>query len=323
MASPLETGSTAPTSLAHLIGQRQVIRQVEVALDAAQMDGRRFDHALLVGPPGLGKSAVAQVIACEMAGGFHETLGQSLKAPSDLNALLLGAKDKDVVFIDEAHELRKEFQTALYLALDKQALFIRGASGKPQGIPIADFTLLIATTDEYCLLQPLRDRMKLLLRYEFYSVEELVGVLRQRIRAWQWTADETVLAAIAERSRGTPRLALRLLQSCHRVCRSIGETELTPEHLNQACELEQIDQLGLGPTEQTYLRILADSPTRLNVIASLLGLPPRTVSQVTEAFLLRARLITKNQHGLRELTALGRDYLSTSRQLSVQLAHDQ
>ena len=107
MPSPLETGNTAPTSLAHLIGQRQVIRQVEVALDAAQMDGRRFDHALLVGPPGLGKSAVAQVIACEMAGGFHETLGQSLKAPSDLNALLLGAKDKDVVFIDEAHELRE------------------------------------------------------------------------------------------------------------------------------------------------------------------------------------------------------------------------
>ena len=317
MPSPLETGSTAPTSLAHLIGQRQVIRQVEVALDAAQMDGRRFDHALLVGPPGLGKSAVAQVIACEMAGGFHETLGQSLKAPSDLNALLLGAKDKDVVFIDEAHELRKEFQTALYLALDKQALFIRGASGKPQGIPIADFTLLIATTDEYCLLQPLRDRMKLLLRYEFYSVEELVGVLHHRIRAWQWTADDTVLLAIAERSRGTPRLALRLLQSCHRVCRSIGETELTPEHLNQACELEQIDQLGLGPTEQTYLRLLADGPTRLNVIASLLGLPPRTVSQVTEAFLLRAKLITKNQHGLRELTAPGRDYLSASCQRPV------
>src|SRR5436190_5823343 len=105
MASPLETGSTAPTSLAHLIGQRQVVRQVEVALDAAQMDGRRFDHALLVGPPGLGKSAVATVIAAEMAAGIHETLGQSLKASSDLNVLLLGAQDKDVVFIDEADEL--------------------------------------------------------------------------------------------------------------------------------------------------------------------------------------------------------------------------
>ena len=102
-----DTQNSSPTSLSHLIGQRQVVRQVEVALDAAQMDGRRFDHALLVGPPGLGKSAVAQVIACEMAGGFFETLGQSLKSPSDLNALLLGAKDRDVIFIDEAHELQE------------------------------------------------------------------------------------------------------------------------------------------------------------------------------------------------------------------------
>jgi holliday junction DNA helicase RuvB len=318
MELSLESG-TGPTSLSHLIGQRQVIRQVEVALDAAQIDARRFDHALLVGPPGLGKSAVANVIACEMAGGFHEALGQSLKSPSDLNALLLGARDRDVVFIDECHELRKEFQTALYLALDKRALFVRGSGGKPQGIPIADFTLLIATTDEYCLLQPLRDRMKLLLRYEFYSVEELVGVLKHRIKAWQWIAEESVLPTIAERSRGTPRLALRLLQSCHRVCRALGETDITLAHLSRACELEQIDRLGLGPTEQAYLRILVDGPTRLNVIASMLGLPQRTVSQVTEAFLIRAGLVTKDHQGRRELTAKGREYLSRSSQLPVVL----
>jgi holliday junction DNA helicase RuvB len=313
----VEFGSTGPTSLSHLIGQRQVIRQVEVALDAAQMDARRFDHALLVGPPGLGKSAVAQVIACEMAGGYHETLGQSLKCPSDLNALLLGAKDRDVVFIDEAHELRKEYQTALYLALDKRAIFIRGAGGKPQGISIADFTLLIATTDEYCLLQPLRDRMKLLLRYEFYSVEELVGVLKHRIKAWQWTADDAVLPTIAERSRGTPRLALRLLQSCHRVCRALGETDITMAHLSRACELEQIDRLGLGTAEQSYMRLLSEGPTRLNVISSILGLPARTVAQVMEAYLIRSGLVTKDHQGRRELTQKGRQYLSDSSQLAV------
>ena len=272
----------------------------------------------LVGPPGLGKSAVAQVIACEMAGGFYETLGQSLKSPSDLNALLLEAKDRDVVFVDEAHEMRKEFQTALYLALDKHMLFVRGARGKPQGIPIADFTLLLATTDEYCLLQPLRDRMKLLLRYEFYSPEELIGVLQHRIRAMRWTADDAMLPAIASRSRGTPRLALRLLQSCHRVCRSVGESMLKLEHLHQACELEQIDSLGLGPTEQRYLQLLHDGSARLNVIASMLGLPTRTVSQVTEAFLIREGLIVKDKFGLRELTAKGREHLSANRQTSVQ-----
>ena len=135
--------------------------------------------------------------------------------------------------------------------------------------------------------------------------------------AWQWQADESVLSSIAERSRGTPRLALRLLQSCHRVCRSVGETVITADHLNRACELEQIDQLGLGPTEQAYIRLLAEGPTRLNVLASLLGLPPRTVSQVTEAFLIRAGLVTKDHQGKRELTAKGREYVSNFSQLAV------
>ena len=127
-----------------------------------------------------------------------------------------------------------------------------------------------------------------------------------------------MLPAIASRSRGTPRLALRLLQSCHRVCRSVGESMLKLEHLQQACELEQIDSLGLGPTEQRYLHLLHEGSARLNVIASVLGLPTRTVSQVTEAFLIREGLIVKDKFGLRELTAKGREHLSANRQISVQ-----
>ena len=312
MTSEIE--NIAPTPLAHLIGQRQVIRQVEVALAAAHADGRRFDHALLVGPPGLGKSALAGAIAHEMAAGYLETLGQAIERPFDLSSLLLGANDGDVIFIDEAHELRREFQTSLYLALDKQALYV---NGRRRAIPIASFTLLLATTDEFRLLQPLRDRMKLLLQFQFYSIEELIQMLRQRIRVCQLTAEESVVMTIAERSRGTPRLALRLLQSCYRVCRSIGETELTAENLNTACELEQIDRLGLGPTEQSYLRLLADGPIQLNVIASLLGLPPRTLSHVTEPFLIRARLVTKDHQGRRKLTAHGREHLSNCCQIPV------
>jgi Holliday junction DNA helicase RuvB len=106
--------------LSHLVGQRHVIRQVEVALDACQQDCKRFDHTMLVGPPGLGKSALATVIAREMASEFHEVLGQSLNSVADLNGLLLAARDKDVVFVDEAHEIKRMYQTALYLALDKQ-----------------------------------------------------------------------------------------------------------------------------------------------------------------------------------------------------------
>jgi Holliday junction DNA helicase RuvB len=309
---PADINDFKPSSLSHLIGQRKVIEQVECALDAAQQDGKKFDHALMVGPPGLGKSALAQVVAEEMATGFHEVLGQALNTPAELNALLLGAKKRDIVFIDEAHEMKKDFQTALYLALDKQRIFVKTASGQPLGLPIADFTLLLATTDEFCLLQPLRDRMKLVLRYEFYSDEELAIVLLHRIKALGWSVDDAVLVEIAKRSRGTPRLALRLLQSAHRVARSIGESTITADHLQRACDLEQIDCLGLGPNEQAYLKLLAKGPARLNVLASILALPTRTVSQVVEQFLIRAGLIVKDKNGLRELTSEGREHLSNS-----------
>lgn len=308
---PAEINDLAPTSLSHIIGQRGVIAQVTVALDAAQIDGKKFDHALLVGPPGLGKSALARVIAAEMAAELHEVLGQSVAGPADLNALLLGAKDRDVIHIDECHELATEQQTALYMALDQRRIVLAGGrSGRsPQSIPIADFSLLLSSTDEFDLLQPLRDRMKMILRFDFYDNNELAEVVRQRARALGWRVDDDVLPEIARRSRGTPRLALRLLQSCRRVCRAEGETGITIDHLRRACDLEHLDELGLGPAEQKYLEILAQGVSRLNVVASMLGLPSRTVAEVSEPFLLRSGLIIKDDQGRRQLTSQGREHL--------------
>ena len=165
-----------------------------------------------------------------MATNFHEVLGQSIKNAADLNVLLVGAKDRDVVHIDECHELAKEYQTALYLAVDKKRLIIQGGK-TPMTLPLADFTLLLSTTDEYSLLQPCRDRMKLLLRFDFYSESELVEVLRHRSRALRWTVDETVFPEIAKRAKGTPRLALRLLQAARRCSRAEGESTITSLHL--------------------------------------------------------------------------------------------
>src|SRR5690606_36308370 len=128
---------------------------------------------------------------------------------------------------------------------------------------------------------------------------------------------EEILPLIAQRSRGTPRLALRLLQSCHRCARSAGEDTITRRHLLRACELEQLDDLGLGPTEQQYLRIIAEGPTRLNVIASRIGLPTRTISEVTESFLIRAGLTCKDEQGRRNLTQKGHEHLSNSRSFTV------
>jgi Holliday junction DNA helicase RuvB len=310
-----EINDVAPSSLKHIIGQKSVVEQVAVALEAAFADQRKFDHALLIGPPGCGKTAVAHVIAEEMATDFAECLGQSISSLGDLNGLLLAAKDKTVIHIDEAHELDKSIQTALYLATDRRKVILQGGrtGNAPQTIPLADFTLLLSTTDEYCLLQPLRDRMKLILRFEFYSEDELETLIRQHARALRWQVDEGVLLLIPARARGTPRLALRLLQSCRRVCRSEGESVISVAHVERACQLEQIDDMGLGPTEQKYLEFLAGGASRLNVLASLLGLPARTVSQVTEPFLIRAGLITKDDQGRRQLTALGREHMSKVR----------
>lgn len=311
-----EINDVAPSSLAHLIGQRGVVAQVEVAIEAAFADSKKMDDCLLVGSAGLGKTQVAKVIAAELASQCHEVLGQAIECAADLNAVLLAAKEKDVVFIDECHLLAKEHQTALYLALDQKRIVLPGGKRgqAPQSIPLNSFTLLLASTDEYCLLAPLRDRMKLVLRFEFYTVEEVTEIIRHRSRGLHWSLEEAVLPLIAQRSRGTPRLALRLLQAARRVCRAGGHTTITLAHLEKACLLEQIDTLGLGPIEQQYLQFLAEGASRLNVLASMLGLPARTVSQVTEPFLLRAGLVVKDDQGRRQLTAKGREHLGQSRQ---------
>lgn len=178
-----EINDVAPTSLAHLIGQRSVVEQVRVALDAAQMDGLPFPSTLCVGPPGTGKSQVAKVIAAEMCSEFHEVLGQAIQSAADFNALMLGAKDHDIVLIDEVHELEKEYQTALFLALDQKRVFLQGGrSGRtPQSIPLADFTLLLATTDEFRVLSPLVQRMRLVLRFQFYTIDELLELTRHAV----------------------------------------------------------------------------------------------------------------------------------------------
>ncbi|HEY7328069.1 MAG TPA: AAA family ATPase [Gemmataceae bacterium] len=306
-----------PSSVRHLIGQPGVVEQIVVALDSAQQDNRKFDHSLLVGPPGCGKTAASQIVAAEMGTDFLEVLGQSVNSVADLNALLLQATDRAVVFIDEAHELDKSLQTALYLALDQRRVLLQGSrkGSTPIAVPIKDFTLLLASTDEFQLLLPLRDRMRLVLRFQFYQPEDLAQIVRHRTRALGWEVEESVLPQIAQRSRGTPRLSLRLLQAARRVARAGGESVVTVAHLERACQLEQIDDLGLGPTEQQYLGILLEGPTRLNMLASRLGLPARTISEVTESFLIRVGLVVKDDQGRRQLSAEGR--VHAGRQLLV------
>lgn len=307
-----------PTSLRHLIGNDHVRQQVQVALDASFEDQVRFPDTLLTGPPGQGKSSLANVIAQELVTTLHETLGQSVSGPAELNALLLGAKDGDLIHIDEVHELATEQQTALFICLDQRKLLVTNQQGA-LSIPLAKFTLLLSTTDPHKVLHPLRDRMRMVLELSYLSESELAEVVRQRSMVLGWNVADEVPIEIAIRGRGTPRIALRILQSARRVSRSEGESVITLTHLRRACLLDRIDNKGLSSQEQRYLEFLSEGPTRLNVLASCLGLPSKTVSDVIEPFLIRSRLVTKDNGGRRTLTNEGMDHLSDLRNKTVRI----
>ena len=306
-----ELSVARPTSVSHLIGQEKVVQQVKVALDAAHQDGKRFPHTMLVGPQGLGKTAVGEVIAAEMAAEYSYHFGQNLATKADLNELLLEARDKCVIHIDEAHELKRPLQTSLYRVLDRRQMEAR-MDGSLSAISIADFTLLLSTTDEYRINGPLRDRMKITLSFDFYSDRELHDLLHRRATAVGWEFESDLLFLIPKRSRGTPRQALRLLEATHRVARADGKERVDVNDFIRACELEQLDSRGLGSDEQKYLRQLTRGAMPLNVLATVLCRPSRTVSKVIEPFLIRSGLIVKDAKGWRKLTEAGHDHLSDS-----------
>lgn len=307
--SEVNSSQARPSSLDSVIGQRRVVESVRVALSAARNDQARFDHSLLVGPPGLGKTQISQIIGAEMGSGYREVLAQSLASINDLNGLLLSSRDRGVVLLDEIHEADPGIQTYLFQVIDSQKLNLqsnRKAGGPPLQIRCPEVTLLLATTDEFKVLAPLRQRCRLNLRFDFYSAEDLAEICGQRAGSLDWQVDSTeIFNDIAERSRGTPRLALRLLQAAYRVSRSRSAEVISLEDLSHACRLEGIDQNGLGPMDRQYLEVLRESPAQLNVLASRLGTLGQTVAQVVEPYLIRAGLIAKGEGSRRQLTAKG------------------
>jgi holliday junction DNA helicase RuvB len=262
---------------------------------------------LFVGGPGLGKTMLAQLAAKELGVTLHERLAQVVNFVGVLNGLLLQAGDKEIVFLDEIHELLPTVQTVLYRAMEGQRITLRTRDDKSVTMPLKDFTVIGATTDEYRLLGPLRDRFKVVLPFTTYDDESLTQIVLQRAHLSSMPIDPDVAPEIAKRSKGTPRLAIRLLESCFRYARSRGDDQVTMAHFEQTVRLDGIDPLGLGPDEQRFVKFLMNQrgrPVRLFTIEAAIGVHRRTIQEVIEPFLLRKGLIERTQHG-RVITEAG------------------
>jgi Holliday junction DNA helicase RuvB len=307
--TPTDLRDVQPASFRHIIGQRHVTEALQIAVDASFQEGKRLDETLLCAPPGLGKSALVNVLAQELAVPFNEILAQSITNTAELNAALLGATE-GILFLDEIHLLSPQLQHVLLLVLDKRRIFLSGGRAV-QSIPVNSFTLVGATTDPDGLIQPLIDRFRIILHLDYYSEHELATVVRQRCQALRWQYEEALPEEIAQRGRQTPRIALRLLQSARRVAVAQGASEVSVGHLEKACRIERISPLGLDSIQQRYMALVGASGQRLNVLASMLGVSTKVLTKTVEPFLLRSGLVVKTDAGLRQLTEQGREHLST------------
>lgn len=306
--------NAAPPTLDHVIGQRRAVLQLRTALDAhfndraEQGEASALPHLLMVGPPGVGKSMLAQITAAELGSGLHEELAQNIVMPGQLHGLMMLSEPGDVVFLDEIHELQPQVQTTLYRCLEEGKLFL---GGDRKSVSLPPFTFIGATTDEWALSKPLRDRFKVVLRLEHYSAAEIGELVTQRAKRLGWGIDVEAVKALAGRGRGTPRLAIRLLEGARRHARAAGDDIITVRHVERMCEVEGVDSIGLDRTERRYLELLrqAQGPMRLNLIATHLALPRQTIETVVEGELIRLGLVTKDETG-RMLTAAGIRHLS-------------
>ncbi|QDU29546.1 Holliday junction ATP-dependent DNA helicase RuvB [Anatilimnocola aggregata] len=307
--NPNDLRDVQPSSFRHIIGQRHVTEALKIAVEASFQEGKKLDEVLLCGPPGLGKSALVSVLAQELAVPFTEVLAQSISNTAELNSVLLSATD-GILFLDEIHLLNPTQQHSLLQVLDKRRIFLSGGKSV-QSIPVAPFTLVGATTDPDGLIGPLIDRFRIVLHLDYYSLDELAQVVRQRCLALAWKYESDLPIEIARRGRQTPRIALRLLQSARRVAVSEGAEEITVAHLLKSCELERVSTEGLDNMQQKLLGLLGPSGQRLNVLASMLGVSTKVLTKTVEPFLLRHGMIVKSDGGVRLLTKKGREHLAT------------
>lgn len=300
-------------TLSHVIGQARAVAVLRTAIDAYFHDRTKakeelaFPHLLLTGPAGVGKTLLSETVARECCCSLHTELAQNIKTPEHVHGSLMMLEPGDILFYDEIHELPPTAQVTLYRALEERKLFL----GKKHVVTLPPFCLMGATTEESLLSRSCRERFGIQIRLTHYTDDEIFQLIRQRGKRLGWTIEDDAVRQLASKSRGTPRLAIRLTESAKRQASAEGIDLITAAHVKQMCEIEQIDSLGLDAIEQRYLHILreGEGPVRLNVIATQMGLPRQSI-EMFESDFIRLGLICKSEKG-RMLTAKGFEHLAT------------
>jgi Holliday junction DNA helicase RuvB len=309
--------SLRPRRLDDFVGQERVKEQLSIALEAARSRAEALDHVLLAGPPGLGKTSLAFVVREELDVGIRTVAGPALER-KDVAAILTSLEERDVLFIDEIHRLARAAEEMLYPALEDFRIDIvmgQGPAARTLTLDLPPFTLIGATTRTGLLTTPLRDRFGMTFRLDYYEPAELARIVRRSARILAVEISDDAAVEIAGRSRGTPRVANRILRRVRDVAEVRHEGSITTEVAHEALELLEVDEHGLERSDRALLEAIAvkfdGGPVGLSTLAVALGEEPDTIEDVYEPYLLQLGFIQRTPRG-RVVTSLGREHVGAA-----------
>lgn len=293
-----------PQYLSEYCGQSASKENLSIYIEAARRRGEPLDHVLFYGPPGLGKTTLAGIIANELGVDIQVTSGPAIGKAGDLAAILTNLKDGDVLFIDEIHRLNRQVEEILYSAMEDYAIDIvigKGPSARSLRIDIAKFTLIGATTRAGSLSAPLRDRFGIVCKFDYYTVDEIKSILYRTAGVLHTTIDDESLDELGRRSRGTPRIANRLLKRVRDFSEVIGDGRVDIEITRKALDALRVDNLGLDKLDreilETIIKGFAGGPVGIETIASAIGEERVTIEDANEPYLIQSGLLYRTQKG--------------------------